>query len=117
MSAQGPAPDASAGSPAPPLVRAAAFGVHLLTAAGAALALLSLFAAVERRWALMFLWLGVAVIVDTIDGPIARKVRVAQVLPRWSGDVLDLVVDILNYVFVPAYACLLYTSPSPRDRG
>ena len=27
-----------------------------------------------------------------------------EVLPRWSGDVLDLVVDILNYVFVPAYA-------------
>ena len=90
--------------PAPPLVRAAAFGVHLLTAAGAALALLSLFAAAERRWAMMFLWLGVAVIVDTIDGPIARKVRVAQLLPRWSGDVLDLVVDFLTYVFIPAFA-------------
>src|SRR5499427_3774252 len=104
MSAQGPAPDASAGSPAPPLARAAAFGVHLLTAAGAALALLSLFAAAERRWPLMFLWLGIALIVDTIDGPIARKVRVAQLLPRWSGDVLDLVVDFLTYVFIPAFA-------------
>jgi phosphatidylcholine synthase len=104
MSAQDPAPDASAGPPATPLVRAAAFGVHLLTAAGAALALLSLFAAAERRWPLMFLWLGVAVIVDTIDGPIARKVRVAQLLPRWSGDVLDLVVDFLTYVFIPAFA-------------
>jgi phosphatidylcholine synthase len=29
---------------------------------------------------------------------------VAERLPRWSGDVLDLVVDILTYVFVPAYA-------------
>jgi len=96
MSAQDPT--------APPLVRAAAFGVHLLTAAGAALALLSLFAAAERRWPLMFLLLGFAVIVDTIDGPIARKVRVAQLLPRWSGDVLDLVVDFLTYVFIPAFA-------------
>ena len=104
MSAQDPVPDASAGSPAPPLVRAAAFGVHLLTAAGAALALLSLFAAAERRWPLMFLWLGFAVIVDTIDGPIARKVRVGELLPRWSGDVLDLVVDFLTYVFIPAFA-------------
>ena len=103
MSAQDPTP-AAANVPAPPLVRAAAFGVHLLTAAGAALALLSLFAAAERRWALMFLWLGLAVIVDTIDGPIARKVRVAQLLPRWSGDVLDLVVDFLTYVFIPAFA-------------
>jgi phosphatidylcholine synthase len=104
MTAEKPAPDASAGSPAPPLVRAAAFGVHLLTAIGAALALLSLFAAAERRWSLMFLWLGLAVIVDAIDGPIARRVRVAELLPRWSGDVLDLVVDFLTYVFVPAFA-------------
>jgi phosphatidylcholine synthase len=103
MSAHDPTP-AAADVAAPPLVRAAAFGVHLLTAAGAALALLSLFAAAERRWALMFLWLGLAVIVDTIDGPIARKVRVAQLLPRWSGDVLDLVVDFLTYVFIPAFA-------------
>jgi phosphatidylcholine synthase len=44
------------------------------------------------------------VIIDGIDGTFARRLRVAEVLPRWSGDVLDLVVDILNYVFVPAYA-------------
>ena len=25
-------------------------------------------------------------------------------LPRWSGDTLDLVVDFTTYVFVPAYA-------------
>jgi len=102
MSSQDPAPDA--GLPAPPLKRAAAFGVHLLTAVGAALALLSLFAAAERRWSLMFLWLGISLIVDTVDGPIARRVRVAELLPRWSGDVLDLVVDFLTYVFVPAFA-------------
>jgi len=30
--------------------------------------------------------------------------RVAEVLPRWSGDTLDLVVDFTTYVFVPAYA-------------
>jgi phosphatidylcholine synthase len=89
---------------ASPLVRAAAFGVHVLTASGAALALLSLFAAAERRWPLMFMWLGLALIVDTIDGPIARRMRVAELLPRWSGDVLDLVVDFLTYVFVPAFA-------------
>jgi phosphatidylcholine synthase len=100
MSADDPAPGLSA----PPLARAAAFGVHVLTAIGAALALLSLFAAAERRWSLMFLWLGLSLIVDTIDGPIARRVRVAELLPRWSGDVLDLVVDFLTYVFVPAFA-------------
>ena len=103
MPAHDPAPDVPGLSP-PPLARAAAFGVHLLTAIGAALALLSLFAAAERRWSLMFLWLGLSLIVDTIDGPIARRLRVAELLPRWSGDVLDLVVDFLTYVFIPAFA-------------
>jgi phosphatidylcholine synthase len=83
---------------------AAAFSVHVLTAAGAALALLALLAAVEQRWTLMFAWLGLALIVDAIDGTFARLLRVRELAPRWSGDVLDLVVDILTYVFVPAYA-------------
>src|SRR5262249_50788774 len=50
---------------------------------------------------------GIAGIVDVIDGPIARRLRVATVLPRWSGDVLDLVVDFITYVFVPAYAVMV----------
>jgi phosphatidylcholine synthase len=83
---------------------AAAFAVHIFTACGAACALLALLAATDARWPQMFLWLGVAVIIDGADGTFARRLRIAEVLPRWSGDVLDLVVDVLNYVFVPAYA-------------
>jgi phosphatidylcholine synthase len=82
----------------------AAFAVHVFTASGAALALVGLMMAVERRWSAMFLCLGVALIVDGVDGTLARRLRAAEVLPRWSGDVLDLVVDFLTYVFVPAYA-------------
>jgi phosphatidylcholine synthase len=82
----------------------AAFAVHVLTACGAACALLALLAAVRTDWATMFVWLGIALVIDGIDGTFARRFRVAELLPRWSGDVLDLVVDILNYVFVPAYA-------------
>jgi len=52
----------------------------------------------------MFWCLGAALFVDGIDGTFARKYRVAEVLPRWSGDTLDLVVDFVTYVFVPAYA-------------
>jgi phosphatidylcholine synthase len=43
-------------------------------------------------------------LVDAADGPLARYFRVAETLPRWSGETLDLVVDFLTYVFVPAYA-------------
>lgn len=81
-----------------------AFAVHVFTACGAACAFLALLAAVRQAWPIMFVWLGVAVLIDGIDGTFARWLRVAEVLPRWSGDVLDLVVDVLTYVFVPAYA-------------
>lgn len=84
--------------------RARAFSVHLLTAAGAALALMALSEAARGRWSAMFLWLGAALVVDAVDGPLARRLQVAQVLPDWSGDTLDLVVDFTTYVFVPAYA-------------
>jgi len=84
--------------------RAAAFSVHIFTACGAACAFAALVAAVRGEWVEMFLWLGVALIIDGIDGTFARHLRVAERLPRWSGEVLDLVVDFTTYVFVPAYA-------------
>jgi len=87
----------------PPLITAA-FAVHVFTASGAACALLALIAAVRSDWPQMFVWLGIALFIDGVDGTFARRLHVAELLPRWSGDVLDLVVDILNYVFVPAYA-------------
>ena len=52
----------------------------------------------------MFVWLGIALLVDGIDGPLARGLNVRRLQPNWSGEVLDLVVDFLTYVFVPAYA-------------
>ena len=66
--------------------------------------LIALLEAVREHWAAMFAWLGVALVIDAIDGPIARRLDVVHVLPNWSGEVLDLVVDFVTYVFVPAYA-------------
>jgi phosphatidylcholine synthase len=89
---------------AKPSKRIFAFSVHILTAAGAAVALLALLAATHGDWPLMFLWLGIALVIDAIDGPLARAVKITEVLPNWSGETLDLVVDYTTYVFVPAYA-------------
>lgn len=86
------------------LARVRAFAIHVLTASGAALALLALIFATGGHWEAMFVCLGFALIVDGVDGPLAREFRVAELLPRWSGDTLDLVVDFTTYVFVPAYA-------------
>ncbi|TMK44160.1 MAG: phosphatidylcholine synthase [Alphaproteobacteria bacterium] len=91
-------------SQATPAIRAAAFSVHIFTALGAGLALIAMLEAVREHWAAMFAWLGVALVVDAIDGPIARRLDVVRVQPNWSGEVLDLVVDFVTYVFVPAYA-------------
>lgn len=84
--------------------RMAGFAAHFLTASGAALGLLALNAAADARWTAMFVWLAAALIVDAIDGPLARAVNVRKALPRYDGTVLDLVVDYLNYVVVPAFA-------------
>ncbi|MEO6381809.1 MAG: CDP-alcohol phosphatidyltransferase family protein, partial [Nitrobacter sp.] len=56
------------------------------------------------HWAAMFAWLGLALVIDGLDGPIARRLNVEAMQPNWSGEVLDLVVDFVTYVFVPAYA-------------
>ena len=88
----------------PSFAHVRAFAVHLFTAMGAALGFTALIAAARGEWALMFGCLGAALFVDGVDGTMARRLNVAEVLPRWSGDVLDLVVDFVTYVFVPAYA-------------
>src|SRR3982750_1072072 len=90
--------------PVSPRMRAAALSVHVFTALGAGLALIALLEAVREHWAAMFGWLGAALVVDALDGPIARRLDIARVQPNVSGDVLDLVVDFVTYVFVPAYA-------------
>lgn len=87
-----------------PQQRVAAFCVHIFTACGVGFGLMAMIAATRSAWTEMFLWLGLALLVDGVDGPIARRLRVPQILPNWSGDALDFVVDYVTYVFVPAYA-------------
>ncbi len=78
--------------------------VHLLTATGAVFAMLAMLAAVEEKWSLMFLWLVAAFVVDGIDGPLARKYKVKVHAPQIDGVLMDLIIDYLTYVFIPAYA-------------
>ena len=78
------------------------YAVHLLTASGAALAVLAAIAVAGLDWRAAFIWLGLALIVDGIDGPLARRLRVRERLPDWDGGTLDFVIDYTTYVFVPA---------------
>ena len=85
-------------------LRIKALSVHYLTATGAVFAMLAMLAAVDAKWDLMFLWLVVAFFVDGIDGPLARKYEVKKNAPEYDGVLLDLIIDYLTYVFIPAYA-------------
>ena len=89
-------------------IKTKAYLVHLLTATGAVLAMLAMLEAVKLDWAMMFFWLVVAFGVDGIDGPLARATGVKENAPRIDGVLLDLIIDYLTNVFIPAFA--LFTS-------
>jgi len=81
-----------------------ALSVHLFTATGAVFAMLAMLAAVDEKWSMMFLWLVVAFAVDGVDGPLARKYEVKTYAAQFDGELLDLIIDYLTYVFIPAFA-------------
>jgi phosphatidylcholine synthase len=81
-----------------------AYSVHLLTATGAVFSMCALVAAASGNWPVMFSWLLAALLVDGIDGPLSRKLEVRRNAPVFDGVILDLVVDYLSYVLVPAFA-------------
>jgi phosphatidylcholine synthase len=80
--------------------------VHVFTAMGVVCALMATLAAISGAWTAVFAWLGVALVIDGLDGTFARLAKVKHHLPRFSGEQLDLVIDYLTYVFVPVIALL-----------
>ncbi len=96
--------------------RARAWALHLFTASGAVLGLLAIEAAARADAPAMFFWLLLALIVDGVDGPLARHLRVSTVLPNIDGAALDLIVDYLTYVMAPALY-LLNAQRFPEGTG
>lgn len=89
-------------------IKTLAFGVHLFTATGSIMAFMSLVEASNKNWVYSFAWLGAALFVDGVDGPMARALGVKNVLPNWSGELLDNVIDYVTYVLIPAF--IIYNS-------
>jgi phosphatidylcholine synthase len=79
-----------------------AWGAHGFTATGVVIAFMATIALFEDSPKGCMLWLGLALVVDGVDGSLARKFNVKAVLPNFDGSVLDLVIDYLTYVFIPA---------------
>jgi len=84
------------------IARLKAWGAHGFTATGVVTAFLATIALFDNQAKACLLWLGVALVVDGLDGSLARKVNTQSVLPNIDGSTLDLVIDYLTYVFIPA---------------
>jgi phosphatidylcholine synthase len=87
--------------PVSPLRLALAWGVHLLTASGAVLGAIALLSIWKGQLGDAVLLMIVALVIDAVDGTLARAVGVSEVLPGIDGRRLDDVVDYLNFVIVP----------------
>jgi len=83
--------------------KTAAAAVHLLTASGAAWGVLALVGIADGRFGAALAWMLLALLVDSVDGTLARRFRVREVLPQIDGALLDNMVDYLNYAVVPAW--------------
>lgn len=91
----------------------AAWSVHAFTMTGLLWLILAAHALMRGNIKMMWLWLGVAIIVDAIDGPLARKARVTQVIPWFSGVMMDNVVDYMTWTMLPALFMIYYLPLGP----
>ena len=79
-----------------------AWSVHAFTTSGIVLGFLALVAVLKGDAVAAFMWLGLALFVDGVDGTLARRARVKEYTPNFDGSSLDLVIDFFTYVAVPA---------------
>jgi phosphatidylcholine synthase len=79
-----------------------AWSVHLFTATGAVWGLMAIIAIIQHQWQAAFFWMGAAVVVDSVDGTLARRFEVKGMLPDFDGALLDNIIDYLTYVLIPA---------------
>lgn len=79
-----------------------ALAIHMFTASGALAGLMSLVHLFSNDITGTFMWLGIALVIDSIDGPLARKFRISEALPGFDGAILDHVIDYSTYTMIPA---------------
>ncbi len=74
---------------------------HLLTLIGLALAVSALMAVFrgDFTWAARYSLL--VLLIDRFDGTLARKFKVREKFPGTSGEVLDIITDLVGLTFVP----------------
>ena len=86
----------------PARIRAAAWAVHILTMSGLVWASLAMLATIHREFTWMWVWLLGCPCRRGVDGTLARRAKVSEVIPWFDGSIVDIVVDYLTWTFIPA---------------
>lgn len=86
----------------------AAWAVHALTMSGLVFACLAALSLMHGELKMMWLYLGIAMLIDGIDGTFARAAKVREVIPWFNGSVVDIAVDYITWSFLPALFMYLY---------
>ena len=89
--------------------------VHFYTALGAVVGFFAVLAIEQASFREAFFLMALAVVIDATDGSLARAARVKEVIPWFDGDLLDEIVDYLNYAIVPSLLLLRANLLPPQD--
>jgi phosphatidylcholine synthase len=76
--------------------------LHAFTATGVLVGMAALVAVLDGSARMAIIWLLVAQLIDGIDGPLARRLLPEEATTKFDGYVLDLVIDFVTCVLVPA---------------
>ncbi|OGV27541.1 MAG: phosphatidylcholine synthase [Legionellales bacterium RIFCSPHIGHO2_12_FULL_37_14] len=77
--------------------------VHAFTATAACAGMMTLINIYQHQYVAALWFMAIAVVIDAVDGTLARMVHVKTVLPNIDGALLDNMVDYLNYVITPCF--------------
>ncbi len=91
--------------------------IHVLTVTGILAGMAALVAVLENKPSNAIIWLLIALVIDGVDGPIARRWLTNTPTPRFDGYILDLVIDYVTCVIVPAAFLWQFTLVSHGNIG
>lgn len=80
-----------------------AWAIHVFTAVGIIAGFLALLSALDGSPRMSLTWMTIAMVIDGLDGPIARKYEISAVLPHIDGHIGDLIIDYVTTVIAPAF--------------
>ncbi|MDR8393129.1 CDP-alcohol phosphatidyltransferase family protein [Aliifodinibius sp. S!AR15-10] len=91
-------------------MKISAYGVHVLTAVGAALGLWSIILIYDGYYQHALWVLALSVFIDSIDGTLARAFDITKEAPKIDGALMDNIIDFVTWTIAPlfwAYAAML----------